>query len=73
MEGKPCRALPFDKDLLGSNRQNLAKNNVFLRHVDKTKYSGEIEKVFSEIGPVKSTKVSINPDYSSRGYGFVCF
>ena len=21
MEGKPCRALPFDKDLLGSNRQ----------------------------------------------------
>lgn len=73
MDGRPCRALPFDKDLLGSNRQKTNQNNVFVKHLDEKLTSKDLEKKFEEIGEVKSAKVSINPDYSSRKYGFVCF
>ena len=35
MEGRPCRALPFDKDLLGSNRNQTNKNNIFVKGLSK--------------------------------------
>ena len=76
MDGKPCRALPFDKDLLGSNRNQTNKNNVFVKLKDSETdglKSKDLEEKFSTFGEVKSAKVSINPDYTSRGYGFVCF
>lgn len=75
IEGKPCRALPYDRDLLGANRQQTAKSNVFIKNIDKNLKSEDVEKKFTEkLGDVvKSTKVSINPDYTSRGYGFVLF
>jgi hypothetical protein len=28
---KPCRALPFDKQILGSNREKLYPQNVFVK------------------------------------------
>jgi hypothetical protein len=31
IDGKPCRALKFDRDLLGANRQKLIENSVFIR------------------------------------------
>ena len=31
IDGKPCRALKFDRDLLGANRQKLIENSVFVR------------------------------------------
>lgn len=73
MEGKPCRALPFDKAFLGSNRQKTNENNIFVKSLDKSLTSKDLEEKFKDIGEIKSAKVSINPDYSSRGYGFVCF
>ena len=76
LDNKPCRALPFDKELQGPKRLELAKNNIFVKLTDKTKdtTSEDLEKYFSEHhGPVKSAKLSINPDSTSRGYGFVCF
>lgn len=33
----------------------------------------ELHKIFSQTGRIKSLKISINSDYSSRGYGFICF
>lgn len=33
----------------------------------------ELENMFSDCGKVKSLKVSLNEDYSSRGYGYICF
>jgi hypothetical protein len=33
IESKPCRALPFDKDLLGSNRTKIENQNVFVRKI----------------------------------------
>ena len=74
MDGKSCRALPFDKDLLGTNRNQTNKNSVFIKGLDKDIKSKDLEAIFAEkVGPVKSAKVSINADYSVRGYGFVCF
>jgi polyadenylate-binding protein len=32
-----------------------------------------MEEIFKKFGEVKSLKISLNPDYSSRQYGFVCF
>ena len=31
IDGKPCRALPFDKQILGSNREKLTPQNVFVK------------------------------------------
>jgi hypothetical protein len=33
IDGKPCRALPFDKELLGTNRQKLVDHNLFVRKI----------------------------------------
>jgi len=33
IDGKPCRALPFDKELLGSNKIKLVDHNVFVKKI----------------------------------------
>jgi polyadenylate-binding protein len=73
IDGNQCRGLPYDRELLGINRSQIMKNNVFVKHLDKDIKSGDLEEKLAAVGDVKSAKVSINPDYSSRGYGFVCF
>lgn len=73
IDGLECRALPYDKDLLGSNRQALTNNNIFVRKLDKNLKASEVEEKFKKVGEVKSVKVSIDEGHHSRGYGFVCF
>jgi len=72
IDGKPCRALPFDRSLLGSNKEKLFDQSIFVK-LPKDILHRDLEKIFSEYGQIKSLKVSLNPDYSSRGYGFICF
>jgi RNA recognition motif-containing protein len=72
IDGKPCRALPFDRSLLGSNKEKLFDQSVFVK-LPKNILHKDLENSFSEFGAIKSLKVSLNPDYTSRGYGFVCF
>ena len=72
--GKPCRALPFDRALLGINKETLFEQSVFVKLPKNNKILHEdLEKMFSDYGKVKSLKVSLNQDYSSRGYGYICF
>jgi len=73
IDGKPCRALPFDKELLGSNKQKLVDHNVFVRKLPSELKAPELEDYFKKYGDVKSLKISLNQDYTSRQYGFVCF
>jgi len=73
LEGKPCRALPYQTDLLGSNVTRLMEQNLFVRKIPKDIHSEGLESMFKCYGDVISCKVSINEDHSSRGYGFVCF
>jgi RNA recognition motif-containing protein len=73
LEDKPCRALPYQTDLLGSNVTRLQEQNLFVRKIPKNIHSEGLEEMFKVYGKIISCKVSINEDYSSRGYGFVCF
>lgn len=36
LEGLPCRALPYNPELLGSNVQRLVDHNLFIRKIPKT-------------------------------------
>jgi hypothetical protein len=78
LESKPCRALPFDRQLLGggNNRERLATHNVFVK-LPRSAYQlighKELERLFEVCGRIRSLKVSLNADHSSRGYGFICF
>lgn len=57
-----CRALPFDKDLIGGNKNILnLKQNVFIREIPKEWDSKTLEEKFAAVGPVKSAKVSMSP------------
>lgn len=71
--GLPCRALPYQADLLGSNVVRLSDQNIFVRKIPKTVHAEGLEKHFSRFGDIISCKVSLNEDHTSRGYGFVCF
>ena len=73
INGKPCRALPFTNELLGSNVTRLSENNLFVRKIPKNVYGEEFEAHFAQFGEIISCKVSFNNDHSSRGYGFVCY
>jgi polyadenylate-binding protein len=73
IDGKPCRGLHFDKALLGNNREKLMTHNVFIRTIPKDMKHKEIEEKFEAVGKIKSLKISLNSDHSSRGYGFICF
>jgi len=72
IRGKQCRALPFDKQLLGSNKDKLTNNNIFVK-VPKEMRHEDLHKLFEQVGKIKSLKISLNADFSSRGYGFICF
>lgn len=72
IEGKQCRALPFDKQLLGSNKDKLLNHNIFVKVPKHLKHE-ELHHMFENYGKIKSLKISLNPDFSSRGYGFICF
>lgn len=57
-----CRALPFDKDLIGGNKNIInLKQNVFLTKIPKEWTSKDVDQKFSTIGKVKSAKVSLSP------------
>jgi RNA recognition motif-containing protein len=73
IDGKQCRALPFDKDLLGMNKQNLVDHNVFVKKIPKEMTMAQLHEHVSKVGEVKSLKISLNEDHSSRTYGFICF
>lgn len=73
IDGKPCRALKFDRDLLGANRQKLIENSVFVRGLPTELKADKLHEEFSKFGEIKSLKISLNPDHTSRKYGFICF
>ncbi len=74
INGKNCRALPFQQELLGSNlKGGLAKNNMFVRRIPKSDSAAILENYFSKYGEIISCKVSLGSDHKSKGYGFVCF
>lgn len=70
---KQCRALPFDKQFLGNNKEKLIAHNIFVKNIPKDQKLAAFEEEFEKFGKVKSLKISFNSDHSSRGYGFITF
>lgn len=69
-----CRALPFDNQLLGSNKDKLTNNNIFYKAPTNEPITYDfLTSNFSQYGPIKSLKISINPDHSQKGFAYVCF
>ena len=69
------RALKFDKDLRGENKAKVMNLNIFYKPgkgSDNLNYKF-LHEYFEKYGPVRSTKISVNKDYSKRGMSFVCF
>jgi polyadenylate-binding protein len=73
LEGYPCRALPYNPELLRSNIGKLDEHNLFVRKIPKTIHSDGLEETFKQFGEIISTKVSIDENHLSKGYGFVSF
>ena len=74
IDGKQCRALPFDMQILGSNKEKLYPQIVFVKFSKDGQFGNEkLHEIFEKYGEIKSVKASINEDYSPRGYGFVCY
>ena len=71
LESKPCRALPFDRQLLGggNNRERLATHNVFVK-LPRSAYQlighKELERLFEVCGRIRSLKVSLKVTKSAR-------
>ena len=72
IDEKPCRALPFNAKLYFDNIEAFLDQNVFVE-LPKTILHKDLEEIFSDCGKIKSLKVSLDSNYSSRGYGFICF
>lgn len=66
VDGKPCRGLPYDNQLLGTNVNKIADNNLFVRKIPKNMSAQQLETEFSKYGKIKSLKISLNADYTSR-------
>lgn len=73
IEGRQCRGLQFDKQLLGSNKEKIQSHNVFVKNIPKDLKHVDLQKKYEGLGKIKSLKISLNSDHSSRGYGFICF
>ena len=73
-EGLKCRALPCLKEL-DDNDSNSKFMKLFVKGVPKD-YSGkDLDKAISTAlggDHILTAKISINPDGTSRGYGFIC-
>jgi RNA recognition motif-containing protein len=41
--------------------------------VPKNLKHSDLAKKFEGLGKIRSLKVSLNQDHTSRGYGFICF
>lgn len=73
-EGFKCRALPCLKEFDG-NDSNSKFMNLFVKGLPKDYSAKDLDKAISAAlggDHILSAKISINPDRTSRGYGFIC-
>jgi hypothetical protein len=58
IDGKQCRALPFDMQILGSNREKLYPQNVFVKFPKESQIGNvKLHEIFEKYGEIKSVQV----------------
>lgn len=68
MKGEPRKSYNNNFEL--ENRQGL---NLYVSNLDETLDKEDLRKHFSHFGTIASTKVIVDREGCSKGYGFVCF
>lgn len=71
INGKVCRVLPYEKDLIAKKFDS--KASLFVKGLDKAWTHKDLYDFFKTFGEISSAKVSLNENHLSRGYGFVQF
>lgn len=51
----------------------MVENNICVKRIPLNMTCAELDKEFSKFGEIKSLKLALNLDHTSRGYGFICF
>lgn len=74
VNGCPVRSLPFDNSLRGDNKAKIQEQNVFYKFPkDQNLTYDQLHQKFSQFGPIKSIKISLNGDHTQKGFAFICF
>lgn len=71
-----CRALTFDRDLLGQeNKLKLSNQSVFVKNLPRSVSTKQLNEAIEDFEDkkVKSLKISLDENYQSNQYGFVTF
>ena len=56
-----CRALPFDRDLMASNKvTTMLKQTIFVSEIPKDFTAADLEEKFKVLAPVKFCKISVS-------------
>lgn len=63
--------MPYDKDIQGNKVES--KTSIFVKGFSKEWTHKELFDFFKDFGDIVSSKVSLNENHLSRGYGFVQF
>lgn len=72
-DGLMCRGLPYADSI--ANKEQFDDGNVYVTKIPKdSMHNAEwLDNYCSKFGEVVSAKIVLNPDHSSRGYGYVNF
>lgn len=72
--GIKCRVLPFIRHKVEPSVAKKSTNTqLFVKNLPKEWTHEDLWSAFEKIGKVVSAKVSVDPEFNSRGYGFVQF
>lgn len=61
------------QDLSSIPDNSFSDCNIFVKCIDKSLNAKDLYSLFEKYGEVKSAKLSLNTNHTSRGYGFVWF
>ena len=72
IDGKECRALPFEENIFANDDIKL-DNQTFVRNIPKTMKQAELYDIFTKYGQIKRCMIILDFNHKSKGYGFIHF
>lgn len=72
-DGKECRALGFNENLIKKKQDPNESDQIFVKGVPLKMSQKELHDIFKIYGPIASLKISRNSDHSSKGFAYISF